>query len=143
MQNKFQLIFVHPTNLSRLELFVVETKSVVEEFESIVGKPTGNAHEVLFIDRRIFADDFAGDSSVLRQNQQSGGVDIEPPGGFEALQLCGVEFTGRFIALPPTGYGDQLGSELMAIFRQVRYITDGLIEENGNLRLLASDPFLC
>jgi len=66
---------------------------MVKQREALRRQPAFNANQIFFLYRRVLADQAARDTAVLRQDQQSGRVDIESSGGRQAAQ-AGSRKTG-------------------------------------------------
>jgi hypothetical protein len=82
-QHDAQLLLVLPAHPRRAQRPAVELEAVAQPCQRFIGHRARahglHAHQVLLLHVRLVADQPLGDAPVLRQHQQPGGVDVEPP----------------------------------------------------------------
>ena len=76
-QNETQLVSILPRDLRALERNAVELEPVVEKLKAFGGELALDAHEIFFFDLAPFADELSRDTPVLREHEQSSGIDVE------------------------------------------------------------------
>jgi hypothetical protein len=89
------LFFVLPAHLGRLQRLAVEFQAVVEQGDRVLAhRAIGqrlHTDQVFLFHPRVLADQVARDAAILREHQQAGGIDVQPPGRCQAAQVAGVE----------------------------------------------------
>jgi hypothetical protein len=97
-----------------------------------------HAHQILLLDRAVFADQLAGHAAVLRQHQQAGRVDIQPTGRCEPSGVGGVKPRMDCIDSPSIGCTDQHCGARIAILGLAADIADRLVQQDRHAASLFS-----
>jgi hypothetical protein len=91
LQHKAQLIAVLPAHARVLECGAVQAQAMVEKLEAARSKLALHPDEIFFLDSAVLADQLTRDTTVLREHQQAGRVDVEPAGGGKAPEVRAME----------------------------------------------------
>ena len=96
---------------------------------------TGVNHpdQVFLLHHRIFANELAGNAPVLRQHQQPGGINIQPPGGHQAFELAAMEEKAGVVLCPTVLRLHQGDGGLVAVFGLAAYQPQRLVDQDGDL----------
>src|SRR4029078_6767380 len=106
-QRESQLMLVLPRNARRLQLDAVELEAVLELFQAGRRERAFDAHEVFLLDLGVAPDQPSRDASVLGEDDEAGGVDIEPACGCETAQGTRLERDRRAVFGPAIFRTDQ------------------------------------
>ena len=105
-------------------------------YNAAAGRSGRHAHQIFFVYGAVLADELARNAPVLREHEQTSGVDIEPPSGSQAAQLAGQKAHSLGVATPVAGVVYQGGSALVAVFGLATDVAHGLVQQDGDLLLL-------
>ena len=109
---------------------------MVEQAKPFFVQFAAHAHQIFFFAAAVFADKLLGDAAVLRQHQQSDGIDVQPTGWRQAEFVFFAERNAAVVPFPTVVGGNQLGGGFVAFFRLRADVADGLVEQDGDaLRL--------
>src|SRR6516165_6747549 len=134
-KNEPQLVRVDPFDLCRQERLLVEREAMPQKGQTLVIERARNAHEVFFFNLRAFAGKLSRQPAVLREDDQSLGIDIEPSGRGQPANMFAAKF--RPIELvSPIFRRDQFERGLVTLFGLPGDIPDRLIEQYRDERLL-------
>ena len=89
-----------------------------------------DAHEVLLFGTGLVAHQQLGDAPVLGEDQQAGGVDIEPAGRGQVAQMAGVEVDARGVARPAVRRLDEHHGRLVAVLGLAAHQAHGLVQQH-------------
>ena len=130
-QDKAQLLGIGPGHLGRAQLLAIELEAMIEQRQAARVKRTLDANQVFLFHHRIIADQLACDAAILGQDQQSGGIDVEPAGRCQTFQM------GKLKALRVPGHlgfrRDQADGRLVTVFGLTGNITHRLVHQQGRL----------
>ena len=143
------MLGVLPIHLRRLQGLTVQAQTVAQQGQLLCRENrlhllahralrcgVFHTHQIFLVGGAVRADQLAGNAPVLRQHQQAGGVDIQPPGGRQPPQLARQKTHGAFVALPATGVAQQRGRAGIAVFGLAADVADRLVQQKRDLLLL-------
>src|SRR5690606_14398880 len=90
-----------------------------------------HAYQVLLFDFGVFCNKLSRYPTVLCQNQQTLGIDIETPRRGQAAQMRRVEAHWRSPGVVLVGSGNERGRWPVSPFGLVRHITHRLVQQDG------------
>ncbi len=134
-EDKAQLFRIRPGDPGRTQLFAVEFKTVIEQGKAPLVERALDTHQVFLLHLRIVADQLARDAAVLGEDQQSGGIDVQPTRRCQALQVRSLKTLRIAGHLGPRR--NQAHCRLVAVFGLRRNVTDRLVQQDRRL------PRLC
>src|SRR3546814_5481999 len=148
LQDETQLIVVLPAYLRALPRFAIQRQTVIEHRQTIAGDLSVYSHQIFFIYFGVVADQLTSDTPVLRQDQQTLRVDIQPSGRSQAAQMARLETQRRLVGLVVRSGANQRHGRPIALLGLARYITHRLVQQYRHtrgltlLRLLVQSDFL-
>ena len=96
----------------------------------------GHAHQVFLFHLGVFADQLTRHAAVLRQHQQTGGIDVQASGGGQAAQMRRGEAQFGRVAAPVAARVDQGDGGFVPVFGLAAHIAHGLVQKNSHLPVL-------
>jgi hypothetical protein len=85
-----QLIAIDPIDLSRQQRLSIKLKPVSQESQPLVGQLPDDPHDVLLFDPALRPDDLLRQPSILSEEKQPLGIDIQTSGDRQVLQMFGA-----------------------------------------------------
>ena len=98
-----------------------------------IGPFVHHAHQILFVDERVFPDELARHAPILRQHQQAHRVDIESPRRRQATQVRRRETQTTGVFAPVGARVDEGHRRCVSVFGLSRHIAHGLVQHDGDL----------
>lgn len=80
LEHKAELLRVGPGHLGRTQCLAIQIKAMIEQGQAARIEHAIDSHEVFFLDLRIVADQLARHPPILGQDEQTRGIDVQPPG---------------------------------------------------------------
>src|SRR5665213_2746770 len=131
-QHEAQLVVVLPRYARGPQLDAVEFESMLQQLHCLVWQRALDAHQVFLLDCRVAADQVLGDAAVLREHDESGGIDVEAPRRCESAQVAGLEPGRRRVVGPAVLGFDQRHRRRVTILGLAGDVADRLVQQDGH-----------
>lgn len=109
---------------------------MAQSLQALIGQFALDSHQVLLFDFRSLPDQALGHSPILRQHQQSGGIDVQPTCRSQPSKVSRFKANRSVILIPAILWLDQNNGRGMAILGLTGDISDWLVQQDGYLLAL-------
>src|SRR5690606_33532946 len=111
-----------------------EHQAMVEQGQAARAQLALDAHEVFLVDLGFFADQRARNASVLRQDEETLRIDIQPAGGRQAAQVRGAELHAGVVTAVLRLRRNEADGRAVALLGLPRYVAYRLVQDDGDTR---------